>query len=879
MEHIDLLMDVFRATSTYEQSRGKLCLWNLVVFCVTGNKFIEKDVQAMRFIAYKIQVFRCDAGVILFTSDEAHVRGNICIPRNTASERLLITRFLHVVDCDAIVDLAIITEQVSVSNRPPYNVVPWCFLTMRKDVDALTLSADDEVVVSGCRRVSCCIVTDVRFAIEQGAVPARVAIGKCGCLCWHGFDGTIVVFRNEEIPTKDASIDTTELYTTSWSRLSRDTMNVLGGAKILRCLSASTMYPSELTGALDECCSAPLHVREYMVYLSVCICGMTDAIMRSSRHLKNATIRSEMLQNMRQVCVLSCAATRSLHRCADLVHFVVALCNGAEGHKWKKWMVNSDIVRDAIQRMDRCAFEKLVDTFNSDTLEILEKTILSIHEWSGNSWYHARYLSLKNSSNDIAEHMNHIERMRGDNERQIIQIICNDRNIVHDDAATTTANSSADTTQPLVEDSDADNLTSKCADESHTALVSAFEREIKHSCALVGSGVFFSDDNDVDVVVLCNSDACTCADDARRVVRRAIDSSPFCSVVMENERIIQVHFRGRQFDVQTVRKDAPDHTVMEVQALQAVRVTSYLTRCTCLSTYTNVRQLHEWATIAGVKNNKLLMLSGIACTCIAISFGSTCGSIRNVLERLYTVLCTDVPHVALGCKDFDSTHDTAAARCCNGNVYPLTVQVQDVCCTKRMTGKTTRYLALACKHALDCKCDHDIMSSTYYSNRVHGEMVFCGSYCPSDDVDTESRVARDMPRIVRQLDTCELIESIKLEQSNETDGRHCGFCISVYVHMRHGVDVSRYGFAALGPYTVENIDDNYAYVLSSSTKRTYIVPRVPGNESNDMTRRTHVHLKSHEKSMVVPDSPYLYSYVASSFQTHAWCAVDSAGHK
>lgn len=326
---------------------------------------------------------------------------------------------------------------------------------------------------------------------------------------------------------------------------------------------------------------------------------------------------------------------------------------------------------------------------------------------------------------------------------------------------------------------------------THEALVGRLKATLLDdawTCELIGSGLFFAA-SDADVVIGVE-DVATLEEAYERVAARTGWHRCY-DAIGEHVAILRGTFDGVRIDAQVRRTSGGDDTggdtPAERQTRSALALTHALTCHTDAASRRDVRALHEWARVAGVKDAALCRLPGVAVTLTAVVLGcarhrddatsSTAPALTPLLHAWRAAMTHEAP-----CVDLD--RQTMTTRGQQRPAKPAAVRAHDANVASRLTVGTTRFLLDMLAHATSLA---DPLDPRAYAAWRARHLVRCVRVRPREGART---IARLLPSVLARLDGHPLLDAVHVTRDDDDEGT----TLTVWASLQASADADVYGF-------------------------------------------------------------------------------------
>ena len=279
---------------------------------------------------------------------------------------------------------------------------------------------------------------------------------------------------------------------------------------------------------------------------------------------------------------------------------------------------------------------------------------------------------------------------------------------------------------------------------SHHDLVSRLSAHIGEECELIGSGLFFTD-NDADVVVTMES--ASTLQWAYEALRVKTGWKPmYDSVDGEHVVILRGEFEGVQIDAQVWRGEEAT-TQAEGETRRALEFARRVSNGLNEERKDRVRAVHRLLDAARIKSHLLCGLPGIGATLLAVV--ASCDGTDDVLRDVHDIFSCESPCASID--DLSSSRD-AGRRERERPLYPVAIQSYDgINVATRVTACTSRHMldALAFARGVPDRAKIDAWRTS--------TMFTCAILRPKSG---QTSISRTLHTSIAALDGHPLIDSV-----------------------------------------------------------------------------------------------------------------------
>ena len=624
------------------------------------------------------------------------------------------------------------------------------------------------------------------------------------------------------------------------------------------------IYPQTIEATLDALKDEklPSYIKPVLIRTCKAIFGIRDelilqvGVLMERQEILPTALHIEML-HMTQLVKMSYAKNANGHTIALGVLALMRSCDDAV--RWRTWAIHSRFI---YYLFDLCS----IDTIRRMCIELpvcrvaLSKMLrVRIGNWSWKERQGANLLQSlpeadvnEEEEKAVFEEMKRLEREADVTLKDILEQERSKESI----SEPRKRHSKKQETVSLP-DAEGLEISTETATRTHHAVVQQLSmRWPQFEWFLIGSGIF-SNESDVDVVVVVPFDAEMTLQEAYTRVQTATTFDRRGSVDGTHLCTLCSRWNGYPVDVQVMR-EAGD-TVSENLTINALNLARRLEAESDETIRENVITLHRWFTSTALKGHTRCHLPGVAVTCIAVYLTSRrrVASIAFTLEMLRDAVFRDVVSIDFDNWDVELDTNTSLQR----PHAPLSVIVNEKNVASRLTTAWTRHLLDTLTFSMTLTPERVFVKDVYVAWRRQS-MVYCATLRPKE----ACSVALTLFQSLSKLEGHPLIESYHAGDDGDLQTDVVIRCTL------NGDASSKYRFQPKDSFA---LFDGYIMVTSGTRQVRLNTSDGRGEAFNSsLARRLPCSFMfDAERRQRFPNAPYLTADTIAAFSPNHWTVV------
>lgn len=846
------------ACKDWADSSGKQHLFDMIMALIVDLPAFTRFSQETRLLTYKLILFKCRAGIVIYTTARMQVNLHLLLPEMEHLQAELLQEcrtYLTTVHPGYALNLNPLRNHSTVVGSDSFTRRR--FVPTHKHVSELHVVESDELI--RCAEV----VTPISHVIDELAeirhyrpITKMDRADADDTLYWHRFsNGKIYTFLNPWIPeVVPVPYPTAGDMDVSLPRYVDEHFHDFIAA----------LYPHHIdaTARVVKMAWIPRRFREFCIVASKATLGISDELVRIAGKFNEGfdDARTALVQDMVNVYQLMKSALRVSD--VNLVeHLCICMANSTDRECWNKWIYTSAFVVVCIDRFEKETLLMMLNAYPPFATSLLTTLYDTIGRWTRRRVMQSFVLQSCAACLDV-------NAMQLDSVVQETQRF--ERAVETSALALSTVAPTRETSAPSRRRNRRRRRGVQCkrsteheahSDDDHVHVVPQDHMQLLHRIReqfalrvdLIGSGVF-TNEGDVDVVVTIERDDVTLQRAYELVIEATGWRPSFERVSDDHVAVLVGQIDGVKIDAQVWRGERFATTRAERVTRSALQLSQRLTCEVDRNTLDHIRWLHRWCAATSTKGHCLCRLPGVAVTSIAIAIASqTQVDTLSLLRVFYDCTNCTAPYF-----NFDETLP-CPSKTQDDCLVPLCVVIDSTNCANRLTLATTRHLLNVLAFSLTLGADTVLCKAVYDEWRAN-TMVRCVRVLPQND----SAVSQTLHVVANSFTGHPYIDTMHFER--EATGS-----ILVLCTLSHTANAEHYGFAEHDSARVDDADDDFATVTRNGrTFRLMLSPRRGG----PFHGRVNVcDMIGTQEGWAYPNAPSLSLDVASRFDTRLWTVL------